>query len=56
VTAVGVGRTSFNGFVADRPFLFVIRERLSGTLLFVGIVGDPTAQDPGPEPFASECG
>jgi serpin B len=27
----------------DRPFLFVLRERLSGTILFVGIVNDPTA-------------
>jgi serpin B len=28
---------------ADRPFLFVIRERLTGTILFLGIVNDPTA-------------
>jgi serpin B len=27
----------------DRPFLFVLRERLSGTILFMGIVNDPTA-------------
>ena len=27
---------------ADRPFLFAIRERLSGTILFVGTVSDPT--------------
>jgi serine protease inhibitor len=27
----------------DRPFLFAIRERSSGTLLFVGRVGDPSA-------------
>jgi serpin B len=26
---------------ADRPFLFVLRERLSGTILFMGIVNDP---------------
>jgi serpin B len=26
---------------ADRPFLFAIRERLSGTLLFFGLVNDP---------------
>jgi serine protease inhibitor len=25
----------------DRPFLFLLRERLSGTVLFAGIVGDP---------------
>ncbi|MSR19996.1 MAG: serpin family protein [Gemmatimonadetes bacterium] len=55
VTAVGVGRVSFNGFVADRPFVFAIRERLSGTILFVGLVGDPTAQDPGPDALTSDC-
>ena len=56
VTGVGVGVTSFNGFVVDRPFAFAIRERLSGTILFLGMVGDPTAEDPGPEPLVSECG
>ncbi len=30
-------------FVFDRPFLFAIRERLSGTVLFMGVIGDPTA-------------
>jgi len=55
VTAVGVGVTSFSGFVVDRPFIFAIRERLSGTILFIGLVGDPTADDPGPEPFSSDC-
>jgi serpin B len=27
----------------DRPFVFVLRERLTGTILFMGIVNDPTA-------------
>lgn len=27
----------------DRPFLFAIRERISGTILFLGVIGDPTA-------------
>jgi serine protease inhibitor len=27
----------------DHPFLFAIRERLSGTVLFIGVIGDPTA-------------
>ena len=55
VTSVGVGAVSFNGFIVDRPFVFAIRERLSGTILFVGLVGDPTAQDPGPEPLVTTC-
>jgi serpin B len=55
VTSVGVGLTSFSGFVVDRPFVFAIREKLSGTILFVGLVTDPTAQDPGPEPLTTDC-
>jgi serpin B len=44
VTSVEVGVTSAPPMlVADRPFLFAIRERLSGTILFVGMVHDPTA-------------
>ena len=44
VTSVSVGVTSAPlGFTADRPFLFAIRERLSGTILFTGLVYDPTA-------------
>ncbi|MEX2473209.1 MAG: serpin family protein [Gemmatimonadota bacterium] len=51
VTAVGIRPTSFNGLVADRPFVLAIRERLSGTLLFVGLVGDPSVEDSGePDP------
>lgn len=26
----------------DRPFLFAIRERLTGTVVFLGVIGDPT--------------
>ena len=38
-TAVGVGVTSMPLTISfDRPFLFAIRERLSGTILFVGQV------------------
>jgi serpin B len=55
VTAVGVGPDSFIGLIADRPFAFAIRERLSGALLFVGMVGDPTYEDPGAEPFEGRC-
>lgn len=38
-TAVGVGVTSMPpAMIVDRPFLFVIRERLTGNLLFLGVV------------------
>jgi serpin B len=40
-TAVGVGVTSapeVHQMTVDRPFLFAIRERLSGTLVFVGVM------------------
>jgi serpin B len=44
-TAVGIGITSLPPSLAfDRPFLFAIRERSLGTLLFVGRVGDPTSE------------
>lgn len=42
-TAVGVGVTSAPPTVHfNRPFLFVIHERSSGAILFIGRVGDPT--------------
>lgn len=56
VTGVGIGPTSFLGLIVDRPFVFAIRERLSGTIVFTGFVSDPTAEDPGPEPFEKTCG
>ena len=41
-TSVGVGFTSGPLVVrADRPFLFFIRERLSGTILFAGKFASP---------------
>jgi serpin B len=44
VTSVEVGVTSAPPvFRADRPFVFAIRERLSGALLFMGVVRDPSA-------------
>lgn len=54
-TAVGVREVSFNGLIVDRPFLFAIRERLSGTLLFVGVVGDPTEKEAGEPEVERAC-
>ncbi len=43
-TSVTVGVVSMPPtFRVDRPFLFAIRERFSGTILFIGQVTDPTA-------------
>jgi serine protease inhibitor len=55
VTAVGIGEVSFTGLIVDRPFVFAIRERLSGTILFVGLVGDPTHEESGAGTYTSEC-
>lgn len=42
VTSVEIRVTSGPpSFIADRPFLVAIRERLSGAILFLGKVGDP---------------
>lgn len=43
VTTIGGGVTSVSSALlrADRPFLFAIRERLSGTLLFIGKMATP---------------
>jgi serine protease inhibitor len=42
VTTVGVSVTSMPpSLIVDRPYLLVIRERLSGTILFIGAIGDP---------------
>lgn len=42
-TSVAVGVTSLPPtFVVDRPFLLAIRERLTGTILFLGAVYDPS--------------
>ena len=42
-TVVAIGETSAGPapFLVNRPFLFVIRERFSGTILFMGKVLDP---------------
>ncbi|MCI03010.1 serpin-ZX [Trifolium medium] len=41
--ALGISLSPRLDFVADHPFLFLIREDLSGTLLFVGQVLNPIA-------------
>ena len=41
-TSVGIGVTSAPpGITVDRPYVLAIRERLSGTVLFLGAVRDP---------------
>lgn len=43
VTSVGIVQTSLPPAVrVDRPFVFAIRERLSGAILFIGKVVDPS--------------
>lgn len=45
VTAVEVGETSMPaGFYGNRPFVYVIRDDRSGTILFIGKVEDPSAE------------
>lgn len=49
VTAVGMIAESAPPTIrVDRPFLIAIRERLSGTILFLGAIGDPTVREPEP--------
>ncbi|MCK5028013.1 MAG: serpin family protein [Bacteroidales bacterium] len=47
VTSVEIGYTSVNPssqFIADRPFLFVIREKYTNSILFMGRVEDPSKE------------
>lgn len=57
VTAVGGPDSLPPGIYASRPFLFAIREALSGTIVFVGTVGDPmTTESPVADPLPAGCG
>jgi serpin B len=42
VTSVSMTDSAPMSIVVDRPFVFVIREKFSGTVLFMGKVMDPT--------------
>lgn len=41
ITKIVVSASPTPALVVDRPYLFAIRERLSGTALFIGVVRDP---------------
>lgn len=58
VTSVGIGATSAPPrYVVDRPFLFAIRERFSGTVLFMGKIMNPVAQEGvAVQSEAAQCG
>lgn len=49
VTAIGIGYTSISPepliFKADHPFLYAIAEKQTGTILFTGIVNDPSVSE-----------
>ena len=46
-TSVGIGVTSAPPRIeVDRPFIFAIRERLTGTILFLGKIMNPRANEP----------
>jgi serine protease inhibitor len=44
-TAGGVSRAASARVVADHPFVYVIRDRLTHSILFVGRISDPSASD-----------
>jgi serpin B len=45
VTSVGIEPTSAPpALFVDRPFIFALRERLSGTILFMGVIRHPTIE------------
>ncbi|HEV8509704.1 MAG TPA: serpin family protein [Gemmatimonadales bacterium] len=45
VTSVGMGITSVPQTIQiNRPFLFALRENLSGTILFMGVIRNPPSE------------
>lgn len=56
VTIVGGIDSLPPGIYATRPFLFAIREALTGTILFIGTLGDPTVlEEPPTDPPPAGC-
>ncbi len=48
-TEIGIGMSFYGApprFNANHPFLFVIRENSTGTILFIGRVVDPSTEPP----------
>jgi serpin B len=41
-TALPVGKPELTPIVADHPFIYLIVEKQTGTILFIGVVNDPS--------------